>query len=42
MYNTKKKYKILVVSSKDSMFNWRTLGFGLFFGVADVIALSIT
>ena len=24
------------------MFNWRTLAFGLFFGVADVIALSIT
>jgi multidrug transporter EmrE-like cation transporter len=24
------------------MFNWRTLGFGLFFGIADVIALSIT
>lgn len=24
------------------MFNWRTLGYGLFFGVADVISLSIT
>ena len=24
------------------MFNWRTIGFGLFFGIADVIALSIT
>lgn len=24
------------------MFNWRTLAFGLFFGVVDVIALSIT